>query len=162
MINEKRVLELCARIRGALGSMPYSGSTYLRRYTPKPGEQPDAILALEAILENINQLCEVVRAGSDAAQAECREFHALRNDVAAFRRLLGVDAHIAKATEISKTELTIKRMPEMPTLENLPNSMLERVLFLVRGSHNKIEAIKFLRAATGCGLKEAKEYVDNL
>lgn len=129
-------------LRAELSSFPFSGIYYPPVFNATQSSEEK----IRAITTYVSELSAGVRDWSDRAAQVEREFHNQKNDVAALRRLFGIPP---SAPAPAETVLTLS------TLQ--PHHLKELRELVAAGL--KIDAIKRARQLTGCGLKEAKEFV---
>lgn len=141
-----RTYELLHAIIRSQMAFPYSGTANLR------GADANAPVddILMVVLNNMGQLSETVRWAARNQEDGQRELHNLKSDVAAFRRLVGPAA--AGVTH----DAYVNEEPAQVSVV-----CHEEVLNLCRQG-KQIEAIKALRASTGCSLLGAKRYTDRV
>lgn len=89
------------------------------------------------------------------------------NEIAIFMGLLGLFTYLISyisqlKDELRRTNLTLNKIVKHLGIEEEITENIDYELKSIISEDGKIKAIKRYREVTGAGLKEAKEYVDNL
>jgi ribosomal protein L7/L12 len=89
------------------------------------------------------------------------------NEIAIFMGLLGLFAYLISyisqlKDELRRTNLTLNKIVKHLGIEEEITKNIDYELKIIISEGGRIKAIKRYREVTGVGLKEAKEYVDNL
>lgn len=151
---EDKTKQLVNQLNREFGLFPFGGSVRIDHFN---SDATNINAVLEATIANMGRLRGAINGYYERTDAQLREFSELRRDVEGLRRLLGIGA-LADALQESLPKRTA---PSTVNFGQMPTLFMQKFHGYLANS-SVIEAIKCVRAYTGCGLKEAKEFVDRV
>ena len=71
-----------------------------------------------------------------------------------------IEVEIPASMIVGLLQVYVQEQPTMQQYSNLGQLLRDKLDMVDPSQHNKITAIKYIREELGCGLKEAKDFVD--